>query len=423
MLTRLARNMFTDKGDDYVFYASNEKAMSIDPKKEFGLYVHIPFCKSMCPYCPYNKVLYKKELATQFKDAIINEIRRYQEKLGRREFFSLYIGGGTPTLLIDELKEIVDEVRRAFILHEPLAIETVPSDITEEKVKKLKEIGFDYISLGVQSFDDKYLSLIGRNYNVVEAKRAIELISRYNFKLFNIDVIFAFPNQSLEELQSDLMASLSFNPDQITCYPLFTFPYTTIGKYLKIKKLKMPPIKQRKAMYYLMHDLFKDKSYYQSSVWGFNKTKTEAYSSVTRDYYIGLGAGAASYTGEGFYFNTFSLKEYVEVLKERLPLALKMNVSERMRKLFWLYWRFYETLIPFEEYREEFQADIKKDFGFIFSLIEHMNWTERNGSAELKLNKKGSHWIHLIQNHYALNYVNKIWPVCQATPWPPKISI
>ena len=423
MLTRLVRNMLTDKNDKYVFYSSDEKAMSVDPKKEFGLYIHIPFCKSMCPYCPYNKVLFRKELASQFKDAITKEIRRYHAKLGRREFHSLYVGGGTPTLLIDELKEIIGEVRRSFVLHEPLAIETVPSDITDDKVQKLKEMGFDYISLGVQSFDDKYLSLIGRNYNADEARRAVELISRYNFKLFNIDVIFAFPNQSLNDLKSDLTECLSFNPGQITCYPLFTFPYTAIGKYLKIKKLKMPPIKQRKAMYYLMNDFFEEKSYCQSSVWGFNKTKSEAYSSVTRDYYIGLGAGAASYTGEGFYFNTFPLQEYVEILRKRLPIALKMNVSERMRRLFWLYWRFYETLIPFEKYRAEFQGDIKKDFGFIFKIIERMNWAERNGPAELKLNKMGSHWIHLIQNYYALNYVSKIWPVCQSTPWPQKISL
>lgn len=191
-------------------------------------------------------------MAGQFKDAIINEIRRYREKLGHREFHSLYVGGGTPTLLIDELKEVIDELRETFILHEPLAIETVPSDITKEKVEKLKEIGFDYISLGVQSFNDKYLSLIGRNYNANEARKAIELISRYKFRLFNIDVIFAFPGQYLEELQSDLTECLSFNPDQITSYPLFTFPYTTVGKYLKIKKLKMPPIGQRKAMYYLI---------------------------------------------------------------------------------------------------------------------------------------------------------------------------
>ncbi|MFC1698758.1 coproporphyrinogen-III oxidase family protein [Candidatus Omnitrophota bacterium] len=423
MITRLVRNMLSDQRDDYVFYASDDKALFVDPKKEFGLYIHIPFCKSMCPYCPYNKVFYKKELATQFKDAIVNEIKRYNAKLGQRQFYSLYVGGGTPTLLIDELKDIVNELKRLFILDGPLAVETVPSDITDNKVRKLKEIGFDYISLGVQSFNDKYLSLIGRNHNADETKKAIELISQHRFKLFNIDLIFAFPEQNLKELQSDLIECLSFNPDQITCYPLFTFPYTAVGKYLKIKKLKMPPIKQRKAMYYLISDFFKKNSYYQSSVWGFNRIKKESYSSVTRDYYIGLGAGAASYTGEYFYFNTFSLKEYMKTLNQKLPIALKMNVSDRMSRLFWLYWRFYETRIPFDKYKQEFQSDIKKDFGFIFKLIERMNWADKNGPSELKLNKIGCHWIHLIQNQYALNYVNKIWPICQKIPWPQKIPL
>lgn len=423
MITKLVRNILSDRNDDYNFYASDESQLYVNPEKEFGLYIHIPFCKSMCPYCPYNKVFYKKELVAQFKTAILNEIKRYYVKLGRRQFYSLYVGGGTPTLLIDELKEIVNELKRSFVLNGPLAVETVPSDITEDKVEKLKQIGFDYISLGVQSFDDKYLSLIGRNYNADKARKAIKLISSYDFKLFNIDVIFAFPGQSSEELRSDLIECLSFNPNQITCYPLFTFPYTTVGKYLKIKRLKMPPVRQRKAMYYLMSDIFKEKSYYQSSVWGFNRTRNGVYSSVIRDCYIGLGAGAATYTGEGFYFNTFSLKEYIETLNEGLPIALKMNVTERMRRLFWLYWRFYETCIPVEKYKQEFQTDLRKDFGLIFSLIEWLNWIEENGSTELKLNKIGSHWIHLIQNYYALNYVNKIWSVCQTIPWPQKISL
>ena len=185
----------------------------------------------------------------------------------------------------------------------------------------------------------------------------------------------------------------------------------------------MPPLRQRKAMYYLMNDFFKERSYYQSSVWGFNKTKDEAYSSVTRDYYIGLGAGAASYTGEGFYFNTFPVKEYINTLRERLPIAIKMNVSERMRRLFWLYWRFYETHIPLDKYEQEFRTGIKKDFGGILNFIKLMNWASEISPAELKLNKAGAHWIHLIQNHYALNYVNKIWPICQTVPWPQKIPL
>ncbi len=189
------------------------------------------------------------------------------------------------------------------------------------------------------------------------------------------------------------------------------------------RALKMPPIKQRKEMYYMINDFFKEQSYYQSSVWGFNKEKNDAYSSVTRDYYIGLGAGAASYTGEGFYFNTFSVKEYIESVKKKLPIALKMKVSEKMRKLFWLYWRFYETNIPFEAYKQEFQRDIRKDLWFILNLITYLNWVDKKSGAEFILNKKGTHWIHLIQNHYALNYVNKIWPICQKTPWPRKIVL
>ncbi|MFH1868145.1 MAG: radical SAM protein [Candidatus Omnitrophota bacterium] len=423
MITKIARDILSDKNDDYIFYANDGNSLRIDPEKEFGLYIHIPFCKSMCPYCPYTKVFYNKNLVNEFKEAILHEIKRYHDKVGKRRFTSIYIGGGTPTLAMEELNMILNELRKRFDVTGPLAIETIPSDIDTGKVDMLKDLGVNYLSLGVQSFSKKYLSLVGRNYAADEAERAIEIVKRKNFDLFNMDLIFAYPGQSTEELREDLVKSLSFSPDQVTCYPLFTFPYTTVGKYMRIKRLKMPPVKTRKEMYYLICEFFKQNSYHQSTVWGFNKNKTGAYSSVTRDYYIGLGPGAATYTGEGFYFNTFSLYEYIKVVKNKMPIALRMDVSERMRKLFWLYWRLYETKVCKKMYKEEFEVDIQKDFGLLLNLARWLNFTNAANTTTLNLNKIGAHWIHLIQNHYALNYVSKVWSVCQNVPWPSKISL
>ncbi|MFH2137270.1 MAG: radical SAM protein [Candidatus Omnitrophota bacterium] len=423
MLTKIIRNILSDKKDDYTFYASDDTPLYINPQKEFGLYIHVPFCKSMCPYCPYTKVLYDKYLAGEFKQAIIRELKLYFEKLGKRKFSSIYIGGGTPTLLLEELRDILDEIRKCFDITGPIAVETIPSDVSFEKMRILKQMGVNYISLGVQSFNSKYLSLVGRNYAVGEAEKAITLIKKEFFDLFNVDLIFAYPQQETQELYDDLIKVLSFAPDQVTAYPLFTFPYTSVGKYMKIKRLIMPPVKKRKEMYYLICDFFNNNSYHQSTVWGFNKNKTGAYSSVTRDYYIGLGTGAATYTGEGFYFNTFSLPDYIKTSNDRVPIALRMNVSERLRKLFWLYWRLYETSIPREAYKKEFRVEIDKDFGFLLNLSKWLQLAHSHDSLTLKLNKIGSHWIHLIQNHYALNYVSKVWSLCQREPWPNRVVL
>lgn len=420
MIIKFIRGLLSERTDDYTFHSSTRNNLYFDRK--VGLYIHIPFCKSMCPYCPYYKVLYNKELSLRFKSALISEIKRFYNN-SKKCITSLYIGGGTPTLMVDDLGTIINEFNKHFNLDEMLAIETTPGDITEDKIKILTNIGFRFISIGVQSFQQKYLSLIGRNYDSNKAVRTIELLKNYQFDTVNIDLIFAFPGETISELLSDLQRAVSFYPDQITCYPLFMFPYSTIGRFKKIKKLKMPPHHLRRKMYYIIHDFLKDLGYVRSSVWSFNKADTKPYSSVTRDYYIGFGPSAASYTGKGFYFNTFSVTEYIKTVPYRKPIALEMKVSEKMEKLFWLYWRLYQTVIPVKMYNTLFGKDIYEDFGRIFRAMRTFGFIQKEDDDGIVLSKRGCHWVHLAQNYIALNYVSKIWSTFQKNPWPERVEL
>jgi len=178
-------------------------------------------------------------------------------------------------------------------------------------------------------------------------------------------------------------------------------------------------------MYYRIYDVLSREGYAPTSVWSFNRKGTVPYSSVTRDFFLGLGAGAGTYTREGFYFNIFSVEHYNAFLNQekRLPLALKMNVSERMAKLFWLYWRFYETKVPFEDYRRLFGRDLEEDFAAVFKVVKLLSLADDQKGPVLRLNKAGSHWIHLLQNYFALNYVSKIWKICKDNPLPQQIAI
>jgi oxygen-independent coproporphyrinogen-3 oxidase len=176
-------------------------------------------------------------------------------------------------------------------------------------------------------------------------------------------------------------------------------------------------------MYYAILDFFSREGYHQSSVWSFNINKNNKYSSVTRDYYIGFGAGAASYTGTDFYFNTFSVRDYIQTAEDRIPVALKMKVSARLEKLFWLYWRLYDTKIPFAEYERIFGQPITADFGNVINLFHKLGFFNPGNDSAVSLNKRGAFWIHLLQNHFALNYVNTIWTNCQQESWPEQIAI
>ena len=125
------------------------------------LYLHIPFCRSLCPYCPYNRVLYDPSLVTGYVRALHREIERYRELLGDIEIGSIYIGGGTPTTLLAELGPVLEHLRRRFRHTGPVAVETIPDDLDGKTLETLRSFGVSLLSVGVQSFDDRYLRLIG----------------------------------------------------------------------------------------------------------------------------------------------------------------------------------------------------------------------------------------------------------------------
>src|SRR3990172_4067552 len=149
----------------------------------YGLYLHVPFCRSLCPYCPYNKVLYRAEAVPRYFDALHEELRLYDAP--RRHFTSLYVGGGTPSLCLRELASVLT---RLTVEHER-AIEVFPTHATPEAVAELHELGFDYVSIGIQSFDERMLAHLGR-LNTAEDNRRALTVTVGSFACVNADLIF-----------------------------------------------------------------------------------------------------------------------------------------------------------------------------------------------------------------------------------------
>jgi len=376
----------------------------------------------MCPYCPYNKVGYDRKLVEPYLNSILKEIHLYKDIFGKFSISSIYIGGGTPTLMIDELDIILKEIKATFSLEGDICIETSPNDINRDLITKLKEQGIGLVSCGVQSFKDENLQFIGRKYKASDLDAKIKMLIDANFKSVNADLIFALPGQKIENLKYDLEKVIESGVNQITTYPLFTFPYSAIGKYLRIKRVRMPNIKERKKLYYFIHHFLNEKGFNRVSVWGFRKGDVPRYSSVTRDNYIGLGAGAGSHMPDGFYLNTFYVNEYMSrCSSDNFPTALYMKFNRHMNNYFWLYWRFYDTYINKEDLLRIFQKDDKK-INKIFSITNLLGLTKADGDV-IELNLKGAFWIHLMQNHFSLNYINKVWDVAMNKPFPERITL
>jgi len=307
-------------------------------------------------------------------------------------------------------------------LGEAEPIETNPADVDGTMVHSLHEIGVALVSLGVQSFVTEHLATIGRRYAPDVAERALRLLATSGFASVNADIMFALPGQSADDVLRDLERAAELGADQLTTYPLFTFPYTQVGEYLHLAGVRMPDLRVRREHYRAIAGWCAGNGFERVSVWGFKRGGVPRYSSVTRDGYVGIGPGSGSHLPDGFVLNTFDLETWEQALEAgRTPIALRMAFEAEMAGWWWLYWRFYDTRIPMTALAEELGADAAKARRWL-SAVEHAGLAHRvNGS--LDLTDAGAFWLHLAQNHFALSYVNTLWTAARQTPWPEAVRI
>ena len=404
------------------FFHIKDSDFTLSNVDNTGLYLHIPFCHSLCPYCPYDKVFYNKPLAYSYVEAVKKEIKLVSSLTGKIVVSSLYIGGGTPTTITEKLPEIIKVFRDNFQFDGGIFIETSPYDITDEKMRILKDIGVSMVSIGIQSFQNKFLKLIGRNYDKETAYKSVRIVQRH-FDNINIDLMFSLPLESVSDFYFDLKEAVKSGVNQITAYPLFTFPYSKAGKLLKVKNVKLPPFFTRKSMFELMYNYLTSENFSPVSVWGFKRGKLPEFSSVTRTRYIGFGASAGTKVKNAFYMNTFSVPHYIEKISNgKFAEVVKMYYTDLMDNYYWLYWRLYETRIPINEFEKRFSSGIEKRAKALIKLLFTLHMLKREDNY-YALTRRGMFYVHLMQNHFSMNYIGKVWSEMMQEPEPKEILL
>jgi len=392
------------------------------PLERTSLYLHVPFCRNLCPYCPYTKVAYNEALVEPYTRAALAEVDWWADHVGPAEITSIYIGGGTPTLALPAVQQILSRIRDRFHLIGDICIETNPTEVSPETILQLHDAGIGLVSLGIQSFQRKNLDIIGRRYGPVVAERALALLATGGFASVNADLLFALPGQTVEELTDDLTRAAQLGANQVTTYPLFTFPYTSVGEYLRLKTVRMPNLSVRRSHYLAISQWCASHDYERVSVWGFKRGDVPRYSSVTRDGYIGIGPGAGSHLPDGFVLNTFDLPGWIHQTEmEETTIALRMTFTEEMSGWWWLYWRFYDTRIRLQDVDLVLGKDAPKAHRWLRAAEQVGLAVRRDGVLELT--EPGAFWLHLAQNYFALSYVNTVWTQARREPWPQRISI
>ena len=282
------------------------------PGHQYLLYAHIPFCKTLCSYCTFHRFLFKEHKAREYFVNLRKEMD-YVKALGY-DFTSMYIGGGTTTILEDELIRTIEHARTLFPGIKEVSCETDPLQIATPTFRNLKGL-VDRMSIGVQSFNDDILKMterydkFGSGALIYERlQEALEL-----FPTTNVDMIFGFRGQDLEMLQRDMDLLVELNPRQITTYPLMVTSQTrkSVKQTIAAKGIELA---DQYAV--IMNTL--GNHYRQLTSWTFGRTHDEGFDEyvVDHDEYLGGGSGAFSFLGSSLYVNTFSLRRYNERIKE-----------------------------------------------------------------------------------------------------------
>lgn len=332
----------------------------------------------------------------------------------KKEVTSVYFGGGSPALIVDYMFELMDIINDLFIIKGDMGIELHPREINERLLKRLKGLGFNMISIGVQSFQDSCLISLGRER--INNKDKLKTAKKAGFKAIDVDLIFGIPGQTKEDLIKDFKIAADLGATQISTYPFIEFSYTTAVKNPLSKSLS-------KEMLQILSNISKGMGYSRSSVWTFTRKNTPKYSSVTRDNYIGFGPSAASLLKDIFKINTFSVKEYIKCLDSNsIPTAISLTFNERTRALYWLFWSSYNLNIGQKDFSRLFSRRLEDFFRFELYLGQKLRYFKKYKNS-YRLTDKGAYIFHLVEQSYTRQYIDKTWKAAMGNPWPKKIVL
>lgn len=416
-------------GQNEIFFHNNipsynlvgENFRDID---ELGLYLHIPFCNQICPYCPYNKEIYSQEASHNYVKAVINEIDLYAPLLNNKPFTSFYIGGGTPTTMLGKgIDKMINHIYKRFNMQCQIHMESHPNHLTSENLNIIEAMGVKYLSIGVEALQDRHLKAIERPYTVKEVKKSIERAVGKNFECVNIDFIFDLPGQTELEVEQAGREMVNLGIQQAATYPLFRFPDTRFGRENNENGNAIGTMFRRRKLLKILENSFYNSGFERSSVWAFTKKGVDKYCSVTVPSYLGLGASGGSYLKNIFYVNTFNVAEYIKAIKEnKSPIALSIDLSEEMQMAGWLYWRIYETKFKKSDFQNRFHVSFDKKYGTYMKILEQIGFL-KNSHDQIALTDKGTYWIHAFEDFFSINYINKLWGTSKLNPWPEKVVL
>ncbi len=376
-------------------------------KGNLNLYIHIPFCNYKCTYCTLLSAKINDEsLIKAYNQALIREIKEYGKIAGHMTVDSIYLGGGTPTILSKpQLKELFDAVTDNFpniAQDAEIAIEGSPETLDLDKVRFLKEIGVNRVSMGIQTLNKEELKKTGRQHSIEESIQAINNIKQVGFKNFNLDLIYGLENQTKETWLESLQKTIEFKPNSMNLYPVVIRPLAGIQKAKEQNSDKFITDDSKYELYDISCEYMYQNGYHQETFVSFTKLKEDSYKQQVSDFQgnplIGIGASARSYTNTLHYSTDYVvtkrstlniISDYCQKGFENLiSHGFELDMDEQKRRSAIL--NLIISRLNAHEYKKKFDSDIWEEFGQELKAMEEEGCIETNKqSGQISLTQKG----------------------------------
>ncbi len=376
-----------------------------EPGKHYMLYMHVPFCERLCPYCSFNRFPYSEERARPYFQNLRREMMMLAD-MGY-DFESLYIGGGTPTIMLDELCKTIDLACETFNIKD-VSSETNPNHLTPTYLDALKG-RVQRLSVGVQSFDNGLLQQMQRYAKYGSAEEIYDRIQTAApyFHSLNVDMIFNFPAQTEDMLRHDLEMIKQCGASQTTFYPLMASP--SVEKSLR-ETVGAVSYDREREFYSIICDALVDNGPFNfGSAWTFNRFDQGMIDEYVVDYeeYPAIGSGGITYLGSNLYVNTFSIKEYnAKIESGRMSLAgmTTFNEHDRMRYRFMM--RLFGLRLDKKQFANDFGCTVEKGLPVEMAFMRRCGAFATDDENELTLTPRGRYLMVVMMRQFFIGVNN-----------------
>ena len=375
---------------------------------KISLYIHIPFCAQKCLYCDFPSFARKDHLRKTYIEALNKEIISLREKHNNLEINTIFIGGGTPSVLeADELECLLKEVAKLNMAKDiEYSMECNPGNLTEEKLEVMKKYGVNRISMGLQAKQDNLLKGLGRIHNYKTFKENFLLAKKVGFNNINVDLMFGLPNQRLNEWEETLREIISLEPAHISAYSLIIEEGTAFYNLYENDKLKLPTEEEERKMYHLAKKILEENGFNQYEISNYAKEGKECRHNLAywnMDNWIGVGSAAASYINGKRIKNISSVEEYINSINEKgeaVEEIINNSKNDNMEEFMFMGLRKING-IDENEFKKRFSMNINDVYGEILNKYIGEGLLIRE-SGRIFLSEKGIEISNIIMADFLL---------------------